>query len=517
MEVGRSIAAGQGLNVDFIWIFAEVGARIPAVPELPIPSNAHWLPLASFLQAPFIAILGPTALASALPGMLIGALAAPLTWAIARDAGSAPNAARAAGILIAIPGAVTVFMAQPETFGITMPLVAATLWAASRGLRGDGRMFILAGFLAGVLALTRNDGVLLGGTLGLVWLADRVRQIRARRGSHSWSHVDERRPLSVLAGVLALAAFLIVIGPWWARQLAVFGSISPTSSSGAALWIREFSEWNSIVASPSLSTFLAQGAGPIIASRLAGLTSALTIFSVLVCSVVLVPFLVLGALARHRSSAFQPWFAYTFVVFAGATLLYPVHVPGGTFIHTAIGLAPHATILSIEGVIVFVGLISARRRTWNRDQAGGLFLWGFVALVVGIAVVFGRPVQVGWDAVRQPRMALAAELDRLGVPKDDRLLSIDAGGMKYFTGRPGVVTPDDPIDVIESVARAYGTRWLVVERGDAARALGPVLAGTRPAWIGAPVFQVPSPDGGLPRLALFPVCTVAGDTRCVSQ
>lgn len=514
VEVAQAIAAGNGLNVDFIWIFAEVGARIPDVPTLPIPSNAHWLPLASFLQASFVAILGPTALASALPGILIGSIAAPLTWAIARDAGSAPNTARAAGILIAIPGAVTVFMAQPETFAITMPLVAATLWAASRALRGDGRAFVLAGFLAGVMALTRNDGVLLGGTLGLIWLADRVRVLRARRGTRSWSRVDDRRAISVLAGVLALGVFLLVIGPWWARQLAVFGSISPTTSSGAALWIRDFREWNSIVAEPSLATFMAQGLGPIIASRLDGLIASLTIFSVLVCSVVLVPFLLVGAAARRGSPAYQPWFAYTFVVFAGATLLYPVHVPGGTFIHTAIGLAPHATILAMEGVVVLVGLFAARRRTWDRDQAGGVFLWGIVALVVGIAVVFGRPVQVGWDATRQPRLALNAYLEESTVPRDDRILSIDAGGIKYFTGRPGVVTPDDPIEVIESVARAYGTRWLVVERSDAARALAPVLAGTRPPWIGQSVFSVPSPDGGLPRLALFPVCTTSDDTRC---
>jgi hypothetical protein len=55
----------------------------------------------------------------------------------------------------------------------------------------------------------------------------------------------------------------------------------------------------------------------------------------------------------------------------------------------------------------------------------------------------------------------------------------------------------------------------VVERDDAARALGPVLAGQRPPWIGAPVFTVAASDGGLPRLALFPVCTTPADTaRC---
>ena len=69
VDVARAIAAGHGLNVDFVWIFAEVGNRLPNPAVLPIPSNAHWLPLASFLQAPFIALFGPTSLASALPGI----------------------------------------------------------------------------------------------------------------------------------------------------------------------------------------------------------------------------------------------------------------------------------------------------------------------------------------------------------------------------------------------------------------------------------------------------------------
>jgi hypothetical protein len=105
-------------------------------------------------------------------------------------------------------------------------------------------------------------------------------------------------------------------------------------------------------------------------------------------------------------------------------------------------------------------------------------------------------------------------MDSNGIPRDDRVLSIDAGGIKYFTGHPGVVTPDDPIETIEAVARAYGARWLVIERDDAALSLAPVLNGTRPAWIGAPVFTVPSTTGGLPELGLYPVCLDALDTRC---
>lgn len=514
VDVARSIAAGQGLSVDFVWIFAEVGNRLPNPAVLPIPSNAHWLPLASFIQAPFISLLGPTAFASALPGVLIGALVAPLTWLIARDAGARPIVGLAAGVLSAIPGAATVFVAQPENFAILHPLVAATLWLTARGLKGDAKSFAVAGLLAGLATLARNDGILLAGAIGLVWVADRARVWRARRGRRAWSHMDDRLPIPVMAAVGAAGLFLLVMGPWWLRQLAVFGSISPTSSSGAALWLRTISEWNSITADPSLEKFLAQGLPAILASRLDGLVSALGNFAVFVGSVVLLPFLLIGALAKRHALDYGPWFVYTFVAFAGATFLYPLHVPGGAFIHTAIGLAPHAAILSVEGILIMVGWFSRRRGSWEGRSAGTVFVWGIVALVVASAVIFTGPVQRGWDASRQPRIALAAELDRLGVPKDDRLLSIDAGGFKYWTGRPGVVTPDDPIEVIESVARAYGTRWLVLERADAARALAPVLAGVRPSWIGAPVFQIPSADGGLPRLALYPVCTVSGDTRC---
>jgi hypothetical protein len=168
----------------------------------------------------------------------------------------------------------------------------------------------------------------------------------------------------------------------------------------------------------------------------------------------------------------------------------------------------------MEGVLIFVAWIAGRRRRWEAGPAGSFFVWGVVAIVIASAVVFTPSVWAGWNASREPRVQLNAELDRLGVAKTDRLLSIDAAGMKYWTGRPGVVTPDDPIEVIESVAHAYQTSWLVLERNDAARALGPVLAGTRPPWIGPPVFSVPSADGGLPRLALFPLCVGSDVSAC---
>ena len=85
VDVARALHAGQGFNVDFIWAFVETGGKLPADPHLPIPSNAHWLPLASIVQVPFLSIFGTSPVASQIPFAIIGATVAPLSWALAND------------------------------------------------------------------------------------------------------------------------------------------------------------------------------------------------------------------------------------------------------------------------------------------------------------------------------------------------------------------------------------------------------------------------------------------------
>jgi hypothetical protein len=511
--VARSIAGGDGLTVPFVWIFAELGDRIPAVGTLPIPSNGHWLPLASLLQAPFVTLLGPTAVANALSGVLVGALAAPLTWAIARDARVRPGVALAAGVLAAIPGPLFAFMGQPENFGLVHVLIPLSLWLAARGLAGSGAAFALAGLVAGLVALARTDGLFLALAIGLVWLLDRLRWRRSRGGSGGWARVEAARPLSLVAAVGSAMGFLAVMAPWWARQLATFGSISPTTSNGSALWIRSLAEWDSITARPSLERFLAQGPAAIAASRLAGLGSAVVIFATTVLGIVLVPFFLVGALLRRGDVAFRPWFAYATLLFAAAALLFPLHVPNGTWAHAIIGLAPHATILALDGVAAVAGRLPGGLGRDPRAVAAPVLL--AAALVAGLGLATAPSVLAGWAAVRDPRIALAADLDARGVPATDRLLALDAAGTWYWTHRPTVVTPNDPIGTVEAVARAYGIRWLVVEPHEVVPAVRDAVAtdAARPSWIGPAALVVDGADG-TPALLLYPVCTTDDDARC---
>ena len=180
VDVARSLHAGAGFNIDFVWIFAEVGAKIPADPMLPIPSNAHWMPLASIVQVPFMAVFGDVAWAEALPFALIGAIAAPLTWAIARDFGAIHRVAVGAGILTAVPLLSAVYLVQPDNFSLFQPLVIGSLWLGARALRGSSPWaFVGAGLLAGLATLSRNDGLLVLAALGLAFAWDRWRSWRS--------------------------------------------------------------------------------------------------------------------------------------------------------------------------------------------------------------------------------------------------------------------------------------------------------------------------------------------------
>ena len=517
VDVARALHAGQGFNIDFIWSFVDVGGRIPAHPVLPIPSNAHWMPLAAVIQLPTMWLLGATPLASAIPFLIVGSLAAPMTWLLARELGCSPRVALLAGIAVAVPGAATIFMSQPDNLALYQPLGTAVLWLTVRGLKGHRWSYALAGLVVGLATLARNDGVILGAVVGLAFVWDRWR---------AWRSNGSRVPAIPWRYAFAcFGLFLIVMAPWYARQLTVFGSLSPSSTSGRILLIATYDQMNSVTSDTSMAAFLGQGIGPLLQSRVLGLVSALQIYFVIAIPIVLGPFVLIGAWARRRSLEFGPFFLYAGLLFGASGLLFAVHVPYGTFLHSAVAMVPFTFILAFEGAVLASHWAARHRPAWTQDGAARLFLVVAAASVVVNAAAFTALAIPSWNADRDGRVAAGRALDAAGAPQADLLLSADPGGFKYFTGRGGVVTPNDSLDVIRQVAADYHIRWLVLERAHLVEPMFPVIESkTRPTWLGAPIFTIPY-DGpatgdaaadGAPAMAIYPVCTQPGDTRCGS-
>jgi hypothetical protein len=304
------------------------------------------------------------------------------------------------------------------------------------------------------------------------------------------------------------------MAPWWARQLTVFGSISPSSASGRILWIRSLAEMNSVVGHPTLATFLDQGIGSLVSSRIVGLGWAAIYFVLLVAGVVFAPTMIVGSWLRRRSSDFAPFFVYAIILFGFSALVSAVHVPNGTFIHSAVALAPQATILGLEGVVAVVIWIAARRSTWDVAVATRFFVGGAVVLMLLVGVSLSFATRATWAAERDIKIAAGTAMAAAGARADDVVMSLDTGGVKYWTGHPGVVAPADPIDTIEQVARAYDARWLLLEKKDTVAALAPLLAdqAPQPTWIGTSIWR--DPAGRPAEAALFPICLSTTDPRC---
>jgi hypothetical protein len=405
--------------------------------------------------------------------------------------------------MVAVPGGLTPFLSQPDNFGLFMTLGALALWLCARGVRGDRRAFVLGGLVVGFATLARSDGVLLGLPFAIVGVRELVRRMRGREAV-----------LSASAVIGCVALFAIVMVPWLYRQVEVFGSIFPSASSGRILWISDYSQLYSITSPTGPETLLADGIGAFVAGRLGGLLSAFGLFALMPLVVVLVPVALIGAWVRRRDVAFTPFFVYAVAFFAASGLLFAVHVPHGTFIHSAGALLPHTFLLVTAGVASAVTWIAQRRTSWNSARATALFTYAAVAVVV-LAATFQTVSTLGrWAQTRAVQQNVARVLQ--ATPAADRVMSADAGAYFYLTGREGVVTPNDPLPVIEDTMRAYDVRWLVLERSQIVPSLEPVLAGEiHPSWLSEAVAVVPARhEADATAAALYAVCMSAADTRC---
>jgi hypothetical protein len=148
--------------------------------------------------------------------------------------------------------------------------------------------------------------------------------------------------------------------------------------------------------------------------------------------------------------------------------------------------------------------------------------------VVAMVAMAGTLVVVRqWERERDVRAVVLAALARSAAP-GERVMSPDPGAYRYAGGWPGVVTPNDPLAVVEDVLRQYDVRWLAIERAHVVESLVPLLSGSqRPRWLSGPLETVRlgsdpmegnSPDDrdDLPDAVLFAVCRAPADERCAT-
>ncbi len=454
VEVARNLVGGHGLSIDAIWSYAYA---TPSV-GFPRPAFELWQPMASFVAAAPMVLLGPTFHAAQFGFELLGALLAPLAWLVARDttrrlhidgrrsmtieSGSALLTAMSAPLLLATG-------APDSTLPFAVLGVAACLFMPG-AMAGERTHLIALGITLGLAYLTRMEAVWLG-------IAFVVGSLLAGK--------SVARTFVASGSVAAVGA--VVALPWWLRNLAVFGTPLPGQLTDNMFLTRN-EQIYAYADAPTLSGYLAQGPLTIVGNICGAVwhngVDVLVVSAgpVAVVGLVTVAAALIGRTALPKSGPLAMLLLSGAMTFGATSVLFPVATLWGTFEHAAgplhVGLVV-AALIGMDAVI-------ARARAWRAWPRSNAWL-APVALALATLPITSLAL-VG--------AAHAALTDSARIASFTGLLSSDPGPIitdrpvwiSAATGRPAIALPDESLTSISQLARDFHASLVVVTepRGD---------------------------------------------------
>ncbi|MCK6578581.1 MAG: hypothetical protein L6Q98_10805 [Anaerolineae bacterium] len=315
--------------------------------------------------------------------------------------------------------------------------VMLSIWLAWRELdprNAGGRSFILRGALFGgvsaLTTLTRAEGILLTGLLGLMLVA-------ARPG-RSWSRL-------VLYGASAVTVYVLMLAPYLIYNLQVTGGLLPNTAAAKAADATPLFFENYLWRLAYLLEPLAAGV-----------------------QIVLLPGMAAYAvwLVRERKpillAAPLLWSILLIGLYAAAL---PLNIQHGRYLIPAL---PSAILCGVVGIVWLL-------RQGRRSMLGRVLTRTLAAVAVVVTVTFA--LGLGLSAYRQDvaivdqEMVASALWLKANIPPEDLLIVHDIGAVGYFAPRPlidiaGLVNPEvipllfDP-EGMWSLIEARGGRYLM--------------------------------------------------------
>jgi 4-amino-4-deoxy-L-arabinose transferase-like glycosyltransferase len=452
VAVAANLAEGRGLVIDAIWSYTTP----PLV--LPRPAFELWQPMASFIAALPMSVLGPSLASAQLGGVLAGALIAPLAWRVARETAARLGLERArttsvawgSGILAALLGPFLLATAMPDS---TIPfLLFGTLACVlmPRALVGSDRMRFALGVLLGLAYLSRMEAVYLALTFVLLLLVRVYRRPRALRMA-----------AATLLPVLAGGALLSL--PWLVRNALTF-----EAGFGGQVLENAFLTRNEDIFAylwrPDFNQFATQGLDGILRNIVAafghGLVEVLLVPAAPVGAIGLLAAIFILRRAELRATALGALLVSGLLTFVATSIIFPVASLWGTFQHAS---GPLLVALTVGSVLALDRLVAyvRRARGWSRSNAW-LAPFALAAVMVPVAglQVFGMAAQADSQAMRFEALTYKVAVEGAGPLITDRPV-----WLSQALGRPAIALPDEPIDSVLQLAADFGSPAVVIVDG----------------------------------------------------
>ena len=459
---GVELALGNGFTQPYLWNYLDDPQGLPH------PSHSYWMPLASILTASGMLVTGRFDFASGRLAFLVLAAAAPvLTGRLAYAFSKNGALALVSGLLGVFSIYYVPFMPVPDNYGLY--IVLGSLFFLGIG-RGTKPAFFALGIIGGLMTLARSDGLLwlLMAAAAAVLSAKVASPLGELPVGKSESRRRAGRALLLIG--LATIGFLLIMAPWFMRNLGLYGT--PLAPGGARLlWLTTYDETFAYPASQlTFDRWLDQGWAAILGARLAALKWNLLNAFAAQGGVFLFPFILLGAWLHRRDKRVQIAVAAWALLLLVMSLVFPFAGARGGFFHAGAAIQPMWWILAPLGLDGAVA--AARRRGMFTPAAFTVFRAAFVGIaVVMTAVIFALRILPGWGEGEHTYPEIESFLRDNGADAGEIVMTRNPPGYYMMTGRPAIAVPySEPADLL-AAARRYDARYLVIENAGAA---GPI-------------------------------------------
>lgn len=448
------IAAGDGFVDDYLWTF------IGAPDTLPAPSHLYWMPGTSLIAAAGMKLFGSTYAAAQIGLILALWGAALMAHYVGLRIGRQPRHAWAAGLMLLFGGFYMRFWGAADTFAPYAFFGAMTLLCM--GIAAEKTQpppsypgWFFSGIFAAFGHLIRNDGLLLV-AIGLwIIILTPVSLPPEKQKKLNTTSLQRIRLI-----VVFLAGYIIVMLPWFVRNLNTLGAILPAGGT-QALWYTEYNDLFNYPPDASPQTFFANGVGLFLNSRWQAFFhpdgGALWTFIAVEGVIALTPFILLGAWQRRKMPFLQGTLWFAVGIHLAFPLLFPFPGMRGGLFHAAAALMPWWMALAVVGLDDAVNWMAKRRRHWRANSAKWIFTTAMVLLVMMLSITTALPRRV-----TNHTPVLYSALDAVLPPKA-RVMINDPAQLYYFTGRGGITFPNETPEIIPELAQKYEIGYLLLE------------------------------------------------------
>lgn len=432
-NAAKRLVQGQGLTDIAIWSY--VG--LPMDAKLPVPSHLYWMPLTSFVAAIGM-IFGPNFDAAQIAfAPFYIALSLIAAW-LGGKIGATRRSGWLAAIVMLACGYFMPFWFTSDAFAVYGVVGSLALIGIGMGrTTGSPRWFALAGVCIGLAHLARNDGVLLLPILVLVAL---------------WPRHSLRSALIGIA--LGIAGYLLVMTPWFLRNLSVIGSPLPIGGFQMA-WAREYNELFNYPPVIDIRGFIAWGLPNILKSRLDALISNLQTLIAVEGVIVLTPFMLIALWRRRLDPLLSGFWLYALGLHLAMTLIFALPGTRGGLFHSAAALMPFWAALGVAGFDDALAW-AAKRRRWSLRQARTFFSGFLLLWLIGFSAMIFSGQATRWNNA-------GAQFQVARVYSGETIMINDPSAYSYFTGGRAVVIPNAPADRLPDIFGRFDASILVLD------------------------------------------------------